>query len=213
MTGTSSDVAFADAYVKGVRSFNAKDAYDAALKNATVAPPGPTRTTRTSAARDCRPSLFLGYTPTDVDEGVSWALEGDINDFGIANMAEAARRRSERRRCRAASATSEESEYFFERARNYVNMFDPAIGFFQGRAADGEWKSTPARVRPARVGPRARLHRDRRLELRLPRAAGRARPREPLRRPRRAWLRSSTRSSRRRRPRSTRARTAGSSTR
>ena len=40
MTGTSSDVAFADAYVKGVPGFDARDAYDAALKNATVAPPG-----------------------------------------------------------------------------------------------------------------------------------------------------------------------------
>ena len=32
-------------------------------------------------------SLFLGYTPSRVSEGVSWALEGYINDFGIANMA------------------------------------------------------------------------------------------------------------------------------
>ena len=40
MTGTSSDVAFADAYLKGVRGFDARDAYAAAVKNATVAPPG-----------------------------------------------------------------------------------------------------------------------------------------------------------------------------
>ena len=40
MTGTSSDVAFADASVKGVKGFDEADAYDAALKNATVAPPG-----------------------------------------------------------------------------------------------------------------------------------------------------------------------------
>ena len=40
MTGTSSDVAFADAYVKGVAASTPSDAYDAALKNATVAPPG-----------------------------------------------------------------------------------------------------------------------------------------------------------------------------
>ncbi len=39
MTGTSSDVAFADAYVKGVDGFDAKAAYDAAVKNATVVPP------------------------------------------------------------------------------------------------------------------------------------------------------------------------------
>ena len=50
MTGTSSDVAFADAYVKGVGGFDATDAYDAAVKNATVAPPG-TEPTAASAAR------------------------------------------------------------------------------------------------------------------------------------------------------------------
>ncbi|HWL84856.1 MAG TPA: glycoside hydrolase domain-containing protein, partial [Polyangiaceae bacterium] len=37
MTGTSSDVAFADAYLKGVTNFDAAAAYDAAVKNATVA--------------------------------------------------------------------------------------------------------------------------------------------------------------------------------
>ena len=86
-------------------------------------------------------------------------------------------------RCRASSGYREESEYFLSRATDYVNMFDPAIGFFQGRAASGRWKSSPERLRPARLGPRARLHRDRRLELRVPRAAGRPGPREPLRRP------------------------------
>ena len=38
MTGTSSDVAFADAYVKGVKLPDPLGAYDAALKNATVLP-------------------------------------------------------------------------------------------------------------------------------------------------------------------------------
>ncbi|NBE98356.1 glycoside hydrolase domain-containing protein, partial [Nonomuraea sp. K271] len=39
MVGTSSDVAFADAHLKGVTGFDAGTAYEAALKNATVAPP------------------------------------------------------------------------------------------------------------------------------------------------------------------------------
>jgi hypothetical protein len=78
---------------------------------------------------------------------VSWALEGYINDFGIANMA---------KKLADAPGTSaadrarylEEHEYFLERARNYVNMFDPAIGFFQGRSANGRWKSTPEEYDP-----------------------------------------------------------------
>ena len=86
MTGTSSDVAFADAYVKGIRGFDATDAYDAALKNATVAPPGDPYDPNVGR-KGLWQSLFLGYTPSRVSEGVSWALEGDINDFGISNMA------------------------------------------------------------------------------------------------------------------------------
>jgi predicted alpha-1,2-mannosidase len=142
MTGTSSDVSFADAYVKGVKGFNARDAYDAAVKNATVAPPGSDPNNTSVGRKGLVNSTFLGYTPSAVSEGVSWALEGYINDFGIANMAKAlaadpATDAGDRRRY------LEEHEYFLQRARNYVNMFDPSIGFFQGRAASGRWKSSP----------------------------------------------------------------------
>ena len=147
MTGTSSDVSFADAYVKGVEGFDARDAYDAAVKNATVAPPGADPDNTNVGRKGLERSIFLGYTPSSVSEGVSWALEGYINDFGIANMAKAlARERgvssADRRRY------LEEHEYFLERARNYVNMFDPAIGFFQGRSASGRWKSSPDEYDP-----------------------------------------------------------------
>src|SRR5215207_4257514 len=89
MTGTSSDVSFADAYVKGVEGFDAEDAYDAALKNATVAPPPAFGSALDPSVgrKGLAQGLFLGWTPSSVYEGVSWALEGDINDFGIANMA------------------------------------------------------------------------------------------------------------------------------
>ena len=147
MTGTSSDVSFADAYVKGVEGFDARDAYDAAVKNATVAPPGADPDNTNVGRKGLERSIFLGYTPSSVSEGVSWALEGYINDYGIANMAKGlARERgvsgADRRRY------LEEHEYFLERARNYVNMFDPAIGFFQGRSASGRWKSSPDEYDP-----------------------------------------------------------------
>ena len=141
MTGTSSDVSFADAYVKDIEGFDARDAYDAALKNATVVPPD-SANNPTVGRKGLTESTFLGYTTTDVSEGVSWALEGYINDFGIANMAERmARERGlkhgERDRFR------EEQEYFINRARNYVNMFDSRVGFFQGRDREGRFKSAP----------------------------------------------------------------------
>ena len=145
MTGTSSDVAFADAYVKGVPGLDARDTYDAAVKNATVAPPGdPWNPSVGRKGQIVAP--FLGYTPSRVSEGVSWALEGDINDFGIANMA--AKLGAETRNPAERRRLAEEREYFLSRSQNYVNMFDPAIRFFQGRDASGRWKSSPADYDP-----------------------------------------------------------------
>ncbi|MGH3648011.1 MAG: GH92 family glycosyl hydrolase, partial [Micromonosporaceae bacterium] len=140
MVGTSSDVAFADAYLKGV-GLDAKAAYDAAVRNATVAPPS-----RHVGRKGLTTSQFLGYTSIEsTGEGMSWAMDGYINDFGIANMAKAL----------AAKATGaekdrylEEHEYFLNRAQNYVNMYDPAVDCFQGRHADGTWRHSPQTYDP-----------------------------------------------------------------
>ncbi|MEU4670038.1 GH92 family glycosyl hydrolase [Amycolatopsis sp. NPDC023774] len=129
MTGTSSDVAFADAYLKGVRNFDVESAYDAALKNATVAPP------RAGVGRKgLDTSPFLGYTRTSTREGLSWALEGCLNDYGLANLADALARESEGPRARR---RADNAAYLRQRAQHYVHHFDPRIGFFQGRTPDG----------------------------------------------------------------------------
>ncbi|MFJ8106467.1 GH92 family glycosyl hydrolase [Streptomyces sp. NPDC096132] len=128
MTGTSSDVAFADAYVKGV-DFDARSAYDAAVKNATVVPPS-----SGVGRKGMTTSPFLGYTGTETHEGLSWALEGYLNDYGIARMGQALYKKTGEKRYK------EESEYFLNRARDYVNLFDSEAGFFQGRDANGDWR-------------------------------------------------------------------------
>ncbi|WKE69056.1 GH92 family glycosyl hydrolase [Streptomyces sp. WP-1] len=128
MTGTSSDVAFADAYVKGVK-FDARAAYEAALKNATVVPPS-----SGVGRKGMSTSPFLGYTSTDTAEGLSWAMEGYVNDYGIAEMGAALYRKTGERHYK------EESDYFLNRARDYVNLFDPKAGFFQGKDAKGDWR-------------------------------------------------------------------------
>ncbi|MFE7761738.1 GH92 family glycosyl hydrolase [Streptomyces sp. NPDC057438] len=128
MTGTSSDVAFADAYVKGV-DFDARTAYEAALKNATVVPPS-----SGVGRKGMATSPFLGYTSTDTHEGLSWALEGYLNDYGIARMGRALYRQTGERRY------AEEAAYFLDRARNYVKLFDEKAGFFQGRDGTGAWR-------------------------------------------------------------------------
>ncbi|MCN9242927.1 GH92 family glycosyl hydrolase [Streptomyces sp. RY43-2] len=136
MTGTSSDVAFADAYVKGVR-FDARAAYDAAVKNATVAPPS-----SGVGRKGMVTSPFLGYTTTATGEGLSWAMEGYINDYGIAKMGRALYRETGTKRY------EEESAYFLNRARDYVRLFDTRVGFFQGRDARGAWRLDPAHYDP-----------------------------------------------------------------
>ncbi|WP_330348028.1 GH92 family glycosyl hydrolase [Streptomyces sp. NBC_00582] len=128
MTGTSSDVAFADAYVKGVR-FDAKAAYEAALKNATVVPPS-----SGVGRKGMATSPFLGYTSTATHEGLSWALEGCLNDYGIARMGRALYEKTGEKRY------AEESAYFLNRAQGYVHLFDARAGFFQGRTEDGAWR-------------------------------------------------------------------------
>ncbi|MGW3247326.1 GH92 family glycosyl hydrolase [Streptomyces sp. NPDC001070] len=136
MTGTSSDVAFADAYVKGV-DFDAESAYDAAVKNATVVPPqsGVGRKGMATAP-------FLGYTSTSTGEGLSWALEGYLNDYGIAKMGQALYAKTGKKRYK------EESAYFLNRAQDYVNLFDTKAGFFQGRDAQGNWRVDSAKYDP-----------------------------------------------------------------
>ncbi|MEU7409249.1 GH92 family glycosyl hydrolase [Streptomyces sp. NPDC042638] len=136
MTGTSSDVAFADAYVKGVK-FDAKAAYDAAVKNATVVPPA-----SGVGRKGMSTSPFLGYTSTETGEGLSWAMEGYVNDYGIAKMGEALYAKTGEKRYR------EESRYFLNRAQDYVKLFDSRAGFFQGRDAKGNWRVDSAKYDP-----------------------------------------------------------------
>ncbi|WP_316742887.1 GH92 family glycosyl hydrolase [Streptomyces sp. MK7] len=136
MTGTSSDVAFADAYVKGV-PMDAEAAYDAAVKNATVVPPS-----SGVGRKGMSTSPFLGYTSTATGEGLSWAMEGYVNDYGIAEMGQALYKKTGEKRYQ------EESQYFLNRAQDYVKLFDPKAGFFQGRDAKGNWRVDSAKYDP-----------------------------------------------------------------
>jgi len=131
MTGTSSDVSFADAYLRGVELPDALATYDAAVKNATTASGNDD-----VGRKSLRTSTYLGYTPASQGESVSWATEGYINDFGIGNMAAKLAVDPTTPESRRAQLL-EESEYFLDRSTNYVNMFDPATEFFASRNADG----------------------------------------------------------------------------
>jgi predicted alpha-1,2-mannosidase len=135
MTGTSADVALAEAYLNGVQLPDPLAAYDAAVKDATVA------SGRSEVGRKgIDTSLFLGYTPTSTGESVSWALEGFINDYGIGNMA-AALVQDPKTPAARREQLQDDSKYFLERARNYVNLFDSKTKFFEGRDASGTFQT------------------------------------------------------------------------
>ncbi|MFK4851993.1 GH92 family glycosyl hydrolase [Microbacterium sp. ZW T6_19] len=136
MTGTSSDVAFAEAYLAGaLDTGTALEAYDAAVKNATVRPPS-----NDVGRKGIAQSIFLGYTEASTHESASWGLEGFINDFGIAEMAKALSEDPQTPASRV-EQLKEEATYFEARAEHYSEMFNPEAGTFTSRNADGTWTS------------------------------------------------------------------------
>ncbi|RZQ65985.1 GH92 family glycosyl hydrolase [Amycolatopsis suaedae] len=146
MTGTSSDVAFADAYLRGVRGFDVATAYQAALRNATVTPPH-----KAVGRKGLDTAIFRGYTSTATGEGLSWGLEGCVNDFGMANLAEALRDETDSGDPMHGEYTAH-ARYFHNRALHYVHHFDRRSGFFVGRNPDGTWRAEPGHYDPTAWG-------------------------------------------------------------
>lgn len=135
MVGTNSDVIFADAYLKGVRNFDYTSAYASMLRNATSY-----SSNAAQGRKGMDRSIFLGYTPQDtVGESVSWSLEGYLNDFGIAQLAQAL-------------GKTDDAQYFFNRSLNYVNLFSSSVGFFRGKNVNGSWRTADSDFKANRWG-------------------------------------------------------------
>ncbi len=134
MVGTSSDVIFGDAAVKGIQ-FDMEAALDSAIKNATVVSDNLTNGGR----RALETSNFLGYTSLENDQAFSWAMEGYINDYGISQLAEVVGR-------------SDEAAYFRNRSRYYVNLFNDNLGWFMGKNQNGEFRTNSANFNPSGWG-------------------------------------------------------------
>lgn len=135
MVGTSSDVAFADAYLKGVHNFDVKSFYQSAIKNASTVSPNP-GTGRKGLAK----SIFDGYTNTATGEGLSWSMDGYINDYGIANLAKSLSETAGKNDA-AKLQYKTDAKYYLNRSQNYVNLFNRDKKFFIGRAPSGEWRA------------------------------------------------------------------------
>jgi len=131
MVGTSSDIIFADAYLKGI-PFNYKEAWDSMLRNASAYSDDMARGGRPS----CNTFPFRGYIPNSVGEGYSSSIEGYINDYGLYRMAEK-------------MGLTAEALYYRHRCLKYDEMFNPDVQFFMGKSEDGVWSATKETYDPA----------------------------------------------------------------
>ncbi len=130
MVGTSSDVIFADALVKGIE-FDYENAYLSMLRNASTVSDNLTNGGREK--NEIAP--FIGYVPNSVNNGFSWTMEGFINDYGIAVMAEKL-------------GKTDDAFYYYNRAKSYINLYNPTAKFFMGKNEAGDW-STNSGYNPA----------------------------------------------------------------
>jgi predicted alpha-1,2-mannosidase len=140
-SGTNSDAAIADAYLRGVTNFDVRGAYEAAVKDATTPSSGLT------GRPDVEHSTFLGYTPQTSGSSASVSLEDYLADYGIAQMSlrmyQDAKPGDPHRR-----EYQDNYTYFRDRAQHYVDLFDPSIGFFQPRDADGTFEQPASTYDP-----------------------------------------------------------------
>lgn len=135
MVGTSSDVIFANA-VMSYQVFDVQNAYLSALRNSAVV-----STSSVNGQKSQNSASFLGYTPNNEGEGMSWSIESYINDYGIARMAHVMMDSLEDRDSAEYQKLYDEYIYYSNRAKNYVKLFNSDIGngWFMGRDKSGNW--------------------------------------------------------------------------
>jgi predicted alpha-1,2-mannosidase len=145
MTGTSADIAFADAWLKGIHNFDVRSFYQSALKDAAVVSPE-----HGTGRKGLERSIFNGYTDTSVHEGLSWSLAGYTNDFGIGRLAEALA--SQNDPSDPYKGYRDDARYYLNRSLGYANVFNPEVRFFEGRKADGQWRTDAKNFDPIAWG-------------------------------------------------------------
>lgn len=118
MIGYHSVPVIADAYLKGVRGFDADDALDAMVKSATYRPYG-----------GLDHYMELGFVPIDREpEAASKTVEYAFDDWTIARMARQMGR-------------LDVAKAFEKRAGYWRNSFDAKTGFLRARNADGTFRT------------------------------------------------------------------------
>lgn len=125
MIGNHAFSLFADAWVKGIRDFDAELALKAMAHNARHQGP------ISSIGRDGASYYWdLGFLPTEeIREATAKTLEFAYNDYCASILAKEL-------------GHEELAQSFFKGSENWRNVFDPEIGFVRGRHRDRVW-ATP----------------------------------------------------------------------
>ena len=114
MTGYHSIPVIAEAYIKGIRSFDIGKAYDA-MKN-----------TMMGDDRGLNYYKKYGYIPYNLlDESVTITLEYAYNDWCVAQIAKEL-------------GKEEDYQYFLKRSNAYQYLFDKETGFMRGKSETGD---------------------------------------------------------------------------
>lgn len=117
MIGYHAVPVIADAYMKGIRGYDANEALEAMVASANYGPYDGIAQYRE-----------LGYVPIDEEgEAASKTLEYAFDDWTIAQVAEAMGRK-------------DVAADFSRRAANWKHAFDPATGFMRARKRDGAFR-------------------------------------------------------------------------
>ncbi|WP_438862500.1 GH92 family glycosyl hydrolase [Neptunicella sp.] len=118
MIGYHSVPVIVDAYLKGINNFDTKLALDAMLN-----------TSQHGSYDGLDDYMQLGYVPMDKQgESVSKTIEMSVDDFAIARFAESL-------------GDIAVAKQYYQRAKNYRNVFDSSIGFVRGKDSHGKWET------------------------------------------------------------------------
>lgn len=151
MIGDHSGVVLADAYVKGIRSFDAKTAYEGMRKNAFESPKTFEEYKNGMGRRALNSYLRYGYIPMEdsvkeafhTNEQTSRTLEYAFDDFVVAQLAKAL--------AESCSVEAKDGPYtrqslmtdyaeLMRRSENWRNVINPKTGWADGRHQNGKWE-------------------------------------------------------------------------
>jgi len=114
-------------YLRGLRNFDVKSAYNLLLRNATVE--GGTRPFITEYMEKgyiSDPDIQHPVIETKAKAGVTKTLEYSYDDYAVALLAKELK-------------DTANYNMLMKRTGNYKNMFDPSTGLMRGRLANGDW--------------------------------------------------------------------------